>query len=241
MDDVNAPFDPNCLVSFGNSAHNANINATVVSPNFVLTVSSTHWYVGKGYRIKTIGNTNPYLGKDANGVAHYSNIYLVADKRDISGPDLAIFKIKKAINPADPNIPEPTANYDWTNDPNGYFEDANFISYMPLYNSDDELGKDVVIAGFGPQRIFGVHDLFSKTPYEYAVGSGILHWGYNQISTASTGSIGMRYDTGATNGEVPNEVGVGVLDSGTGMYIDDASAVILLYQFFSFEKHHVRI
>lgn len=221
FDDANAPFDPNCLTALGNKYHNIHLNSTVVAPNFILTCK--HWHVTKGCRIKSMGNTALYLGKDPNGVAQYTDIYIVSDYRDLSGIDFTIYRVKKAINPDDPNVPDPNkdSNYDWVNDPNGYFEDANLASYMNLYKATDELDKDTVIAGFGLQRIFGVHDLFSNNPYEYAVGSGILHWGYNQIYSASSGSISIRYDTDANNGEVPNEVGVGVLDSGTAMYLYD--------------------
>jgi len=221
FDDVNAPFDVNCLTALGNKYHNIHLNSTVVSPNFIL--SCKHWKVSKGCRIKKMGNTALYLGKDPNGVAQYTDIYAVVDIRDLSGTDFTLYRIKKAINPEDPNVPDPNedSGYNWTDDPDGYFEDANLTSYMNLYKETDELDKDTVIAGFGPQRIFGVHDLFSKTPYEYAVGSGTLHWGYNQVYSLGTGTLNVNYDNDANSGEVPNEVGVGVLDSGTGIYIYD--------------------
>ncbi|MDD5134044.1 MAG: right-handed parallel beta-helix repeat-containing protein [Phycisphaerae bacterium] len=170
-----------------------------------------------------MGNTALYLGKDPNGVAYYTDIYAVVDIRDLSGTDFTLYRIKKAINPEDPNVPDPNedSRYDWTNDPNGYFEDANLMSYMNLYKHSDELNKNVVIAGYGPQRIFGEHCLTCKYPYEYAVGSGTLHWGYNDVYSIGTGTLNLHYTPDANEGDVPNEVGVGVLDSGTGIYIYD--------------------
>jgi hypothetical protein len=46
-----------------------------------------------------------------------------------------VYRVKRIANPADMNIPAPDpsddiSNYDWINDPNGYFEDANFADYM---------------------------------------------------------------------------------------------------------------
>ena len=37
FDDVNAPFDPDCVVAFGNPSHNTHHSSTVISPNFVLS------------------------------------------------------------------------------------------------------------------------------------------------------------------------------------------------------------
>jgi hypothetical protein len=221
----NAPFDPNCIISFGNINHGEYVNSTIVSPNYAITVSVAHWGgITKGCRIKTIGNKNLYLGKDANGIAHYSSLYIIADRHDISGADLSVVRLKKAKNPADMNIPEPDpsiyiSRYDWINDPNGYFEDADFDSYIQLYSLNDEANQDVVIAGCGPHRIFGIHAPLVKNPCQYAVAPGILHWGYNQISYVGSGSIGVSYNPNAQSGEMPNEVGVGMLDSGTGVYI----------------------
>jgi hypothetical protein len=227
LDSYNAPFDLNCLVALGSPTHGDYRSATIISPNFVL--SCKHWAVTRGCRIKKIGNTNLYQGKDANGIAHYSDMYIVADKRDVSGllSDITIYRIKKAINPADHNIPEPdisdnVSRYDWANDPNGYFEDADFASYVPLYARNDEFGKDVVLAGYGPHRIFGIHNPSAPWPnYEYAVAPGILHWGYNQISYANYGTIRIDYDPYSQSGQIPNEVGLGIMDSGTGWFIHE--------------------
>ncbi len=224
LDNNNAPFDPDALTSLGNSAHNVNISSTVISSNFV--ISCKHWTVGRGCRLKTIGNESLYQGRDGQGKAIYSDIYVISDYRDLSSTDFRIYKIKHAISPDDPNFPEPN-EYDWLNDPNGYLENANLSSYMPLYNRDDELDKESIIAGYGPQRIFGVNDLYSNSPYDYEIGSGILHWGYNQIHSAVNGAISIQYDVYANAGTVPNEVGVGVLDSGTGIYIYDDFGRIL--------------
>ena len=81
LDDANAPFNPECVISFNTNAslnHAGYANATIVSPNFAITVA--HWTsVKAGYRIKTIGNQKLYLGQDANGVHQYSKIYVISD------------------------------------------------------------------------------------------------------------------------------------------------------------------
>jgi hypothetical protein len=92
---------------------------------------------------------------------------------------------------------------------------------MPLYTGTDELHKEVVIAGFGPQRIFGVHDRNNNG--SYAIAAGRLHWGYNEIFSAKEKTLMISYDPKAAHGKVPNEIGAARRDSGTGWYLKDDS------------------
>ena len=223
LDDTKAPFAPNCIVAFCDGNHNNYRTATVIAPNFVL--SCKHWRLSKGCRIKRIGNKHYYREKSPKYDAKYREIYIVSDKREINGADIIIYRIKKAINSKNPNTPTPDIggrpNYDWINDPNGYFEDANLTSYMPLYTGTDELNKDIIIAGFGPQRVAGLHEAFTNG--SHAVAPGTLHWGYNQITSAGNSSIRMKNSLHKEGAKAANEIGAGRRDSGTGWYIKDES------------------
>jgi len=98
---------------------------------------------------------------------------------------------------------------------------GTFTNYAPLYSTNDETGKQLVVIGCGTQRGDPVTVAGSLHGWKAGAADGVMRWGQNQVEYAF-GS----YLVGAFTGtQGPNEAYLSSGDSSGAVFVQDGSGV----------------
>jgi len=95
---------------------------------------------------------------------------------------------------------------------------GTFLSFVPLYTSSDEVGKNLLVIGRGTQRgadYIGPDSVLRG--WNWGAGDGVKRWGQNTVSATNSSVIAADFSTTG-----PNEAMLSVGDSGGAVFIQDA-------------------